>query len=94
MVEDVQIGIAQCDITPEDPIWLVGYGDRDRKSEGIYQRLRAGAIHIRGTEQTALIITADLIGYDLEFAAKTKAVISESTGLLPEEIVLLSLIHI
>lgn len=88
MVEDVQIGIAQCDITPEDPIWLVGYGDRNRKSEGIYQRLRAGAIHIRGTEQTALIITADLIGYDLEFAAKTKAVISESTGLLPEEIVL------
>ena len=38
MVEDVQIGIAQCDITPEDPIWLVGYGDRNRKSEGIYQR--------------------------------------------------------
>ncbi len=88
MVENLQIGIAQCDITPEDPIWLVGYGDRDRKSEGIYQRLRCGAIHIRGTEQTALIITADLIGYDLEFAAKTKAVISESTGLLPKQIVL------
>ncbi len=88
MVGNIEIGIAQRDITPDESIWLVGYGNRDRKSEGVYQRLRSGAIYICGTNQSALIITADLIGYDLEFAAKTKAVISELTGLLPEQIVL------
>ena len=39
MVRHVLIGMAQRDITPDESIWLVGYGDRDRKSEGVYQRL-------------------------------------------------------
>ena len=88
MVESVQVGVAQHDITPDDSIWLVGYGDRDHKSEGIYQRLRSGAIYICGTTQSTLIITADLIGFDLAFAARAKAIISELTGLLPEQIIL------
>ena len=39
-----RIGIAQTDITPKKPAWLTGYGNRDHKSEGVYQALRAGAL--------------------------------------------------
>ena len=40
----IRIGVAQIDITPSEPVWLVGYGDRDHRSEGTYQSLRAGAL--------------------------------------------------
>jgi neutral ceramidase len=84
----IEIGIAQTDITPTEPVWLVGYGNRDHKSEGVYQPLRAGALYLCGSEDAALIITADLIGYDLAFAAESKALIGDATGLLPRQIIL------
>lgn len=84
----IEMGVAQTDITPSEAVWLVGYGDRDHKSEGVYQNLRAGALYMRGDRDAALIITADLIGYDLAFAAEAKALIADATGLLPRQIVL------
>ncbi len=84
----LSIGVAQLDITPSESVWLVGYGDRDHASEGVYQPLRAGALLLRGTDDAALILTADLIGYDLAFAAQCKALIGDATGLLPHQIVL------
>ena len=84
----MHIGAAQVDITPNESVWLVGYGDRDHASEGVYQPLRAGALYLRGEGDAALIITADLIGYDLAFAAESKALIADATGLLPRQIVL------
>ena len=76
-----KIGIASIDITPQQPVWLTGYGNRDHKSEGVYQSLIAGAISIAGETDEALILTADLIGYDLAYAAATKNRIAESTRL-------------
>ena len=84
----VKIGVAQIDITPTEPVWLVGYGDREHRSEGTYQPLRAGALLLHGREDSALLITADLIGYDLAFAAECKALLADATGLLPRQIVL------
>lgn len=84
----LNIGIAQIDITPTEPVWLVGYGDRDHRSEGTYQPLRAGALLLCGKKDSALLITADLIGYDLAFAAECKALIADAIGLLPRQIVL------
>jgi len=83
-----RIGIAQVNITPNAPVWLVGYGDRDHKSEGVYQALRAGAVSIATPTEELVIITADLIGYDLAYAAAAKAHIADLTGLLPRQIVL------
>ena len=83
-----KIGIASIDITPQQPVWLTGYGNRDHKSEGVYQSLIAGAISIAGDTDEVLILTADLIGYDLAYAATAKNRIAESTGLLPRQIVL------
>ena len=83
-----KIGIASIDITPQQPVWLTGYGNRDHKSEGVYQSLIAGAISIAGETDEVLILTADLIGYDLAYAAAAKNRIAESTGLLPGQVVL------
>ena len=83
-----KIGIASIDITPQHPVWMTGYGNRDHKSEGTYQSLIAGAISIAGDTDEVLILTADLIGYDLAYAAAAKSRIAESTGLLPRQVVL------
>jgi hypothetical protein len=83
-----KIGIASIDITPHHPVWLTGYGNRDHRSEGVYQSLIAGAISIAGETDEVLILTADLIGYDLAYAAAAKNRIAESTGLLPHQVVL------
>ena len=84
----IGIGAAQIDITPSEPVWLVGYGDRDHRSEGTYQSLRAGALMLCGQRDSALLVTADLIGYDLAFTAECKALIADAIGLLPHQIVL------
>lgn len=83
----VSIGVAQADITPEKPVWLAGYGDRDRRSEGVYQPLRAGALYLGGSEEV-LIVTADLIGFDLAFAAQQKQLIAGALGLRPQNVIL------
>ena len=83
-----RIGIASTDITPQQPVWMTGYGNRDHRSEGVYQSLIAGAISISGDSDEVLILTTDLIGYDLAYAAAAKNRIADSTGLLPRQVVL------
>ena len=83
-----KVGIASIDITPQYPVWMTGYGNRDHRSEGVYQSLIAGAISIAGDTDEVLILTADLIGFDLAYAAAAKNRIAESTGLLPRQVVL------
>lgn len=83
-----KIGVAQTDITPQRSVWLTGYGNRDHRSEGVYQTLRAGALFLQGDQDAALLLTADLIGYSSAFAAAAKQEIAQATGLLPGQIVL------
>ncbi|NKB66335.1 MAG: hypothetical protein GKR89_04690 [Candidatus Latescibacteria bacterium] len=82
------IGIAQTDITPTASVWLTGYGNRDHKSEGVYQGLRAGAVYLHHDNEEILLLTADHIGYDSTYAALAKAAIGVATGLSPRQIVL------
>lgn len=82
------IGLARLDITPTEPVWLTGYGNRDRKSEGVYQPLLAGAVYLEGETDTALLMTADHIGYGPAYSDMAKAEIAQATGLMPRQIVL------
>jgi len=84
----LKIGVAQLDITPPNSVWLTGYGNRDHRSEGVYQALRAGALYLQGEPGAALILSADLIGYSSAFAAGAKLAISEATGLHPGQVIL------
>ncbi|MGH9661788.1 MAG: neutral/alkaline non-lysosomal ceramidase N-terminal domain-containing protein, partial [Bryobacteraceae bacterium] len=59
-----QAGIARAVITPRESIWLAGYGDRNKPSEGIRQDLQAKALALRdGTGAVSVLVTADLLGF-------------------------------
>src|SRR5262249_3550108 len=55
---------ATVDITPKGPIWLAGYGDRKKPSEGVDQPLFLKALAVQeGTAPPLVLVTADLIGF-------------------------------
>lgn len=59
----VPVGAARIDITPDHPVRLCGYSNRQTESEGVEQRLWAKALAIGGDEQPpAVLITVDSIG--------------------------------
>ncbi|MBT3344538.1 MAG: hypothetical protein HN712_20325 [Gemmatimonadetes bacterium] len=84
----MRVGIHKIDITPEEPVWLTGYADRDHKSEGVYAPLHGGAIYLEGGHDRALILTADVIGFSPPADAETRSALADVTGLLPRQIVL------
>jgi len=84
----MRIGFARTSITPEGSVWLTGYGDRDRKSEGVYAPLHAGALYLEGDMDRALILTADVIGYSQPADATMRQAVADATGLLPRQVVL------
>lgn len=62
-LQDLQVGVASIDITPDEPIRLTGYGNRTEPTSEIRQRLRAKALAIsEGRGRPAVLITADLVG--------------------------------
>jgi hypothetical protein len=59
-----RVGVARVDITPRVPVWLAGYADRRRPSEGVDQRLFLKALAIQeGKNAPLILITVDLIGF-------------------------------
>jgi hypothetical protein len=57
-------GVATEDITPKGPIWLSGYGSRNRPSEGVDHPLHLKALALQAGEGPPLVlITADIIGF-------------------------------
>jgi neutral ceramidase len=57
-------GVASVDITPDQPIWLAGYGTRTKPSEGVLQRIHAKALVIEDeTGARTVLVTSDLLGF-------------------------------
>ncbi len=68
--EGWQAGSARAMITPQEPIWMAGYGGRDRPAEGTLTELWAKALVIQDAQdQPALLITLDLVGIHRSTAA-------------------------
>src|SRR5581483_1964174 len=62
-------GLASTDITPEGPIWMAGYGNRNKPSQGVDAPLRAKVFALQYEEEKPLVlITADIIGFSREVA--------------------------
>lgn len=72
-------GVAKVVITPPVGVDLCGFGGRGGPSVGVHDELQAGALFLSANEQ-ALIITADLIGFDAAAVAEMRAEISATTG--------------
>ena len=61
--EQVPVGVAVVDITPDYPIRMVGYESRKTESEGIASRLKARALAIGGDDDAeggpAVLVAVD-----------------------------------
>lgn len=56
-------GVARLKITPQGPIWLSGYGNRNKPSNGVVHDLWAKALALEDKKgNRAVIVTTDLIG--------------------------------
>lgn len=86
-------GAAKLPITPREPVFMSGYGNRDHPSEGTEQELYAKALALQDESGGRLvIITTDLIGFSRPVAEK----IAERIGTeqkLPRERILLTSSH-
>jgi len=61
---DYKAGVARVKITPEKPIYLSGYANRNRPSDGVVHDLWAKALAIEDTRGgRVVIVTTDIIGY-------------------------------
>ena len=56
-------GAAKAVITPDQPMWMSGYGARDKPAEGKLHDLWAKALALQDAKgNRALLITLDLVG--------------------------------
>jgi neutral ceramidase len=84
----IEAGVAIRDITPNGPVWMDGYGARDRPSEGIYAPLTARALALRTGDTTAAIVVADILNLDRAQEVRLRESICMAMGLEPEAVVL------
>lgn len=90
---DWKIGAAKVNINPTEPIWLAGYGNRDRPSEGILQDIWIKAAAFQdGTGAISVITTADLVGLDTTTVDVVSRRVREKHG-IPRERLLFNYSH-
>lgn len=88
----VQMGAAKVNITPVVPVPMSGYASRDMPFSGVHDQLFATALYFCSSENSLLLITADLIGYSWQFIDETREMISTRIGIAPEHI-LITAVH-
>ena len=82
-------GAASVDITPEGPVWLVGYGARTRPSEGVSHRIHAKALALEDTAGGRFVfVTLDLIGVPKAVREGVEKDAAERHGLAPASILI------
>jgi hypothetical protein len=86
-------GVAKVNITPELPIWLSGYGGRNRPANEKLDDLWAKALVLEDADgNRAALVTMDLVGIDRKLSQEVCRRIEEKHG-LPRSAVALSTSH-
>jgi hypothetical protein len=86
---DLRVGLARAKITPEGPIWMAGYASRNKPSEGVLADLYAKATAFEDAAgERAVLLTADVIGYNARVADFVCQRIIDKTGLQRRQILL------
>lgn len=88
----LHIGVAETDITPEEPVWLGGFGFREGPSIGILDRLAARCLTIRDDRTRLTFIACDLIGLNPNLVDFVRAQIGKRQG-CPDHHTLLHCTH-
>jgi neutral ceramidase len=90
---DWQAGIAVRTITPTEPMWLAGYSNRNKPSEGKLTELYAKALALQDARGSRFVLlTVDLVGVTRELTESVAAEIRKQTG-LPRERLLVAASH-
>src|SRR5579862_9892 len=62
-------GVAAADITPTESIWLAGYGDRTRPSEGVLHKIYVKALALDAEAgKPVVLVTSNLVGVPREIS--------------------------
>lgn len=86
-------GVAERSITPREPVWMSGYGNRSGPAEGVAMPLRAKALALEDeTGRRFVIVTTDLIGFS-RLAAERIAAGADSQFQLSRDSLLLTSSH-
>src|SRR5579862_6817390 len=85
----LKAGVATVCITPERPVWMAGYGGRNKRSEGKYQDLfvKALALEDRAGHRT-VIVTSDLVAVTRNWREPVLQQVKARLGLEEDQILL------
>ena len=80
--KEIQVGVAEVDITPDYPIRLSGYGSRRTESDGIIQRIWAKALAIGSdAEGPVVLVTVENCGLPDALTEEVSERIKVKTGI-------------
>lgn len=85
---NLKAGTAIVDITPEKPIFLVGYPHVERISERTHDPLLASALYLENEINSLLMIAVDILFLDAKTVCEIREGIAEKTALKAENIMI------
>ena len=75
-------GAAKVDITPSEPIWLAGYGNRDRPVSDVLQRIYVKALALQDDSgRVSVLITSDLLGFTAGLSKRVAERVEKKHGI-------------
>ena len=82
-------GVAKAVITPTQPVWLAGYGGRDRPADGKVTELWIKVLALEDASgHRGLILTSDTLGIPQSIYRSTCVALEKKFGLAPEQMIL------
>jgi len=76
----LKAGTAIRDISPQKPMFLVGYPHVERTSTGVHDPLLASALYLSSGKSSALLVALDILFLDPPTARKLRREIAQNTG--------------
>jgi neutral ceramidase len=83
----LKFAVTKQSITPRIPVFLAGFGTRDRKSEGVLDDIFVKVAWLEGMGQL-IVITLDALGGDRSFVTGIKDTLKEAFGLKAEQVLI------
>lgn len=82
-------GVARIDITPDEPMWMAGYGSRTSPSDGTLHQIWIKALALEDTSgHRSILVTADLVGWPKGLSDSIRKEAEEKFGLSKSQIIL------
>ena len=84
-----EAGVAKAVITPREPIWMAGFGFRNKPSEGVRQDIYVRALALRdASAKISVLVTLDLASIDFRMAEELAAGCRKRYGVARDRLLL------